>query len=146
MDDFIHGRHRGFEKKCPCLGPAWSSWHMQTEKSGIENLQNNNIKYGDVLFHGIILLFSSEGNISSAWRQSQSCAPYRREGRWHYTWLHSWTPASPRGTMDDFIHGRHRGREIKCPCLVDLVQFEGKAKALGICKCKKSANWNLQKQ
>jgi hypothetical protein len=36
--------------------------------------------------------------------------------------------------MDDFINGRHRGRESKCPCLGDLVQLEGKVKALGTCK------------
>jgi hypothetical protein len=42
---------------------SWSSsnllalWHMQTENSGIENLQNNNINHGNVLLHGIMLLF-----------------------------------------------------------------------------------------
>ncbi len=38
-------------------------WHMQTENSGIENLPNNNINHGDVLLHGIILLFCSEGKM-----------------------------------------------------------------------------------
>jgi hypothetical protein len=36
------------------------------------------------------------------------------EGRWHYGWFLPWTPG---GTMDDFIYGRHRGRETKGSCL-----------------------------
>jgi hypothetical protein len=65
MDDFIHGRHGERETKgssC-CLGPARTCWHMQTENSGIENLQNNDINHDDVLLRGIILLFCREGNM-----------------------------------------------------------------------------------
>jgi hypothetical protein len=36
---------------------------MQTENSGIENLQKNNINHGDVLLHEIILLFCREGKM-----------------------------------------------------------------------------------
>jgi hypothetical protein len=80
MDDFIHGcqgalwmgRHRGRETKGSCLGPARTCWHMQTENSGNENLQNNHINHGDVLLHGIMLLFCREGKMPSARRQSQS--------------------------------------------------------------------------
>ena len=36
---------------------------MQTENSGIENLRNNNINHGDVLLHGIMLLFCREGKM-----------------------------------------------------------------------------------
>jgi hypothetical protein len=58
IDDFIHGRqgalwmtssmdsHRGRETKGFCLGPTRTCWHMQTENSGIEILQNNNINHG----------------------------------------------------------------------------------------------------
>jgi hypothetical protein len=66
MDDFIHGRHEGKQK---VLQVAWSSskllalWHMQTENSGIENLENNNINHGDVLLHGIMFLFCREGKM-----------------------------------------------------------------------------------
>jgi hypothetical protein len=72
MDDFIHGRHRGRETKGSRLGPARTCWHMQTENSGIENLQNNNINHGYVLLHGIMLLFCLQGKMPSARRQSQS--------------------------------------------------------------------------
>jgi hypothetical protein len=50
MYDFIHGRHGGRETKgsSSCLGPARTCWHMQTENSGIENLQNNNINHDNV--------------------------------------------------------------------------------------------------
>jgi hypothetical protein len=63
MDDFIHGRHRGRETKGSSSCPARTCWHMQTENSGIENLLNNNINHGDVMHHGIILLFCREGNM-----------------------------------------------------------------------------------
>jgi hypothetical protein len=65
MDDFIHGHYRGRETKdsSSCLGPARTYWHMQTENSGIENLQNNNINHGDTLLHGIMFLFCSEGKL-----------------------------------------------------------------------------------
>jgi hypothetical protein len=46
-----------------CLGPARTCWHMQTENSGIKNLQNNNINHNDVLLHGIMLLFCREGKM-----------------------------------------------------------------------------------
>ena len=47
-------------------------WHMQTENSGIENLENKNINQGAVLLHAIMLLFCREGKMPSAQRQSQS--------------------------------------------------------------------------
>jgi hypothetical protein len=46
----------------------------------------------------------------NSYRWLHPWTPYRREGRWHYIWLHPWTSG---GTMDDFIHGRHRERETK---------------------------------
>ena len=45
---------------------------MQTENSGIENLQNNDINHCNVLLHEIMLLFCRGGKMPSARRQSQS--------------------------------------------------------------------------
>jgi hypothetical protein len=36
---------------------------MQTENSGIEKIQKNNINHGNVLLHGIMLLFCREGKM-----------------------------------------------------------------------------------
>ena len=66
---------------------------MQTENSGIENLQNNNINHGYVLIHGI-MLFCREGKIPSGRKQLGKVKAVHHIG------------GRAAGTIDDFIHGR----------------------------------------
>jgi hypothetical protein len=63
MDATEGGKQKVLQVVLVQLEPAGNLWQMQTENSGIENLQNNNINHGDVLLHGIMLLFCCGGNM-----------------------------------------------------------------------------------